>query len=107
MSDKYGFGGGIELPKIEPAPKRAPVDRAALTEAVEAGRSLGFVDREPAARRRPGPKRMEPQDKVSIPGPKRVIDDFRAYCASRDVTLWQGLEMLLDEQKTGRGRAGG
>lgn len=100
MSSKYGFGGGIELPKADTPKPRAVPDHNAIKEAVEAGTALGFVSREPSAKRKPGPKRSEPQDKVSIPGPKRVIDEFRAYCASRDITLWEGLDMLLK----GRGR---
>lgn len=100
---KYGFGGGIELPKTEQAPKpRRDVEPEAVRQAVEAGQSLGFVAREPAPRLKPGPKRKEPQDKVSIPGPKRVVDDFRNFCRERDLTLWQGLEVLLKAQK-GRG----
>jgi hypothetical protein len=100
MSGKYGFGGGIELPKIDSPKPRAVPDHGALKEAVEAGTTLGFVSREPSAKRRPGPKRTEAQDKVSIPGPKRVIDQFRAFCNEQNVTLWEGLELLLQ----GRGR---
>jgi hypothetical protein len=104
MSGKYGFSSGINLPKTTPAPKPRPkVDRSSLDEAVKAGADLGFVSREPTTRLKPGPKRKEPQDKVSIPGPKRVVDDFRAFCSTRDLTLWQGLELLLEEQ---RGRSG-
>ena len=100
MSGKYGFGGGIELPETTPDLKSRPkVDQIALSEAVKAGSGLGFVDREPSTRLKPGPKRKEPQDKVSIPGPKRVVDDFRAFCIGRDLTLWQGLELLLSQQK--------
>ena len=70
-------------------------------DAVEAGTTLGFVSREPTiAKRKPGPKRTEAQDKVSIPGPKRVIDQFRAFCTEQNVTLWEGLDILLQ----GRGR---
>lgn len=103
MSDKYGFGGGIELPKVGMPQGRPTVDKTALTEAVQAGHNLGFVDRDPGTRRKPGPKRTEPQDKVSIPGPTRVIDAFRAFCTAHDVTLWQGLEMLLEEQESQKG----
>ncbi len=99
MSDKYGFGGGISLPAKDKAENKSRVDRATLTEAVQAGKSLGFVDREPGVRRKPGPKRREPQDKVSIPGPKRVIDQYRAFCTDQDITLWQGLELLLQESR--------
>jgi hypothetical protein len=100
MSGKYGFSGGIDLPKTIPSPKPRPkVDGSSLNDAVRAGADLGFVSREPTIRLKPGPKRKEPQDKISIPGPKRIVDDFRAFCLTRDVTLWQGLELLLEEQK--------
>lgn len=98
---KYGFGGGIELPPTTPVKPRRPVAEDTLQEAVAAGEKLGFVSREPLPRRKPGPKRTEPQDKVSIPGPKRVIDAFRVYCNDENLTLWQGLERLLE----GQGRA--
>lgn len=100
MSGKYGFGGGIELPKTESPKPRPTPDQKVLKEAVEAGATLGFVNREPTAKRKPGPKRTEAQDKVSIPGPKRVIDQFRAFCTEQNVTLWEGLDLLL----RGRGR---
>ena len=72
---------------------------------MKAGADLGFVSREPTTGLKPGPKRKEAQDKVSIPGPKRVVDDFRSFCSMRDLTLWQGLEMLLKEQRRLRGAA--
>lgn len=97
---KYGFSGGIDLPQTAPdRPARRKVDTDSLTQAVQAGNELGFVSREPARRTKPGPKRREPQDKVSIPGPKRVTDEFRTFCRERDLTLWEGLELLLDGQK--------
>jgi hypothetical protein len=95
MSGKYGFGGGIELPKMGSTKPRLAPDREALKDAVEAGTTLGFVSREATTKRKPGPKRTEAQDKVSIPGPKRVIDQFRAYCNEHNVTLWEGLDLLL------------
>jgi hypothetical protein len=98
MSGKYGFGGGIELPKIDTPKPRLALDQRALKDAVEAGTTLGFVSREPAAKRKPGPKRTEAQDKVSIPGPKRVIDQFRAFCTEQSVTLWEGLDLLLQDR---------
>ena len=103
MSGKYGFSGGIGLPAQGEPVHRAPVDRTVLKEAVRAGNELGFVDRESPVRRKPGPKRTEPQDKVSIPGPKRVIDRYRDFCIEQDVTLWRGLELLLSEQQGRRG----
>jgi hypothetical protein len=100
---KYGFGDGIELPKTTtPTKPRPKIGAESVDRAVQAGSQLGFVNREPSTRLRPGPKRTEPQDKVSIPGPKRVVDDFRNFCRLRNITLWQGLELLLDTEK-GRG----
>jgi hypothetical protein len=95
-ASKYGFGGGIQLPKQEAAPPQSKQEAPDISKAIKAGNDLGFVSREPSTRRKPGPKRREPQDKVSIPGPKRIIDRYRAYCAERNLTLWQGLEDLLN-----------
>lgn len=100
---KYGFGGGIELPNTTtPTKPRPKIETESIERAVQAGSQLGFVSREPSTRLKPGPRRTEPQDKVSIPGPKRVVDDFRNFCRSHDLTLWQGLEYLLNNEK-GRG----
>lgn len=101
---KYGFGGGVKLPEPAAPKTRKTVDPGALEQALAAGEELGFISREASApKRKPGPKRTEPQDKVSIPGPKRVVDAFRNYCTEENVTLWQGLEQLLEMQ---RGRGG-
>ena len=102
---KYGFGtdGGIGLPKVDTSTKQRPkIETENVRKAVQAGSELGFVSREPSIRLKPGPKRTEPQDKVSIPGPKRVVDDFRNFCRARNMTLWQGLEYLLGSEE-GRG----
>ena len=102
MNNRYGFGGGIELPKTTATPEAPPkADHIRIAEAVEAGSPLEFVDREPSGRRTPGPKRTEPQAKISIPGPKRVIDSFRMFCQEHDVTLWRGLELLLSDENSG------
>mgnify|MGYP004540961331 CR=1 FL=1 len=108
--DKYGFGGGqrggIALPKISSKPK-SHVAQDALTGAIKAGEALGFVARgaapEAEQRRKPGPRRVEAQGKVGIVGPQRVIDAFRAFCDQEDVTLWEGLERLLQERAESSG----
>ena len=101
---KYGFSGGIELPKTTTSatPPRKKIEAASVERAVQAGSQLGFISREPSTRLKPGPKRTEPQDKISIPGPKRVVDDFRNFCRVRNLTLWQGIDYLLNAEK-GRG----
>lgn len=101
---KYGFGGGIDLPQPSGSSRARPkIEPSSVEKAVEAGKSLGFVSREGSTRLKPGPKRKELQDKVSIPGPKRVVDEFRAFCQERNLTLWQGLELLLSEKRNGSG----
>ena len=95
-ASKYGFGGGIQLPRQEPTPSRPRQETPDLSKALKAGDDPGFVNRGPSFRLKPGPKRTEPQDKVSIPGPKRIIDRYRACCPERNLTLWKGLEDLLD-----------
>lgn len=97
---KYGFDKDIKLPDPRPESVPEPAESDELRKAVAAGEDLGFVDREPTVRLKPGPKRREPQDKVSIPGPKRVTDEFRDFCRVNDLTLWQGLEVLLAQHKT-------
>ena len=99
MAGKYGFGGGLNLPpqKVENAEADRP-DIENVKRAVGEGEKLGYVRREGSKRLKPGPKRTEVQGKVSIPGPKRVIDDFRGYCSSNNLTLWQGLERLLEKR---------
>lgn len=58
MNGKYGFGGDIELPEMDTSKPRLALDQRALKDAVEAGTTLGFVSREPAAaKRKPRPKR--------------------------------------------------
>ena len=57
----------INLPTEGEPTHRAPVDRTVLREAIRAGNELGFVDRDPSARRKPGPKRTELQGKVFDP----------------------------------------
>jgi len=99
MSGKYGFNKGIDLPPVPPKAKTRPATEAtAISQAVEAGHAQGFVSREPSTRLKPGPKRKEPQSKVTIPGPTRVVDEFRGFCRSRNITLWEGLELLLSEK---------
>ena len=105
---KYGFSDDVEpaapqlisLPKPKPkADKPAP---ALVADAVRAGESLGFVSREPrkkaeAPARRPGRQRTEPQAKLLVTGPERVIDAFRAYCEREDIaSYWQAIERLLE-----------
>ena len=98
---KFGFSDSIkEPPAIElpkPAKSGKKPDKAKVAKAVAAGKDLGFVSREGQGTvRRTGRKRTEPQGKLLIAGPERVIEQFRAYCDQEGVSYWAGLEVLLN-----------
>ncbi|WP_425106613.1 hypothetical protein [Ancylobacter sp.] len=106
---KYGFPDDEgEAPPIislpNPKPKAQKPEPALVAEAVKAGQELGFVPRElPAAERsvkaprRPGRRRVEPQDKLLVTGPARVIEAFREFCEQENASsYWVALEMLLN-----------
>jgi hypothetical protein len=102
----YGFGdeppagqgtpAGLTLPPRKdstPRPALAPLEAA-----LDAGKAAGFVSREPsAARRKPGPRRTEPQAKLTLTGPKRVLDQLQAYCDAEGLPYWQAIEGLLSK----------
>jgi hypothetical protein len=89
---------GIRLVKPKAAAPTTPV--SVREKIAEAGQPLGFVSRETASRRKPGPKRREVQGKVMLTGPERVFEDFRAYCDELGgVPYWKALESLLAQRK--------
>ena len=100
---KYGFSAeataeALSLPS--PKQKREKPATELVVEAVKAGEGLGFVSREPRAEatasRRGGRRKSEPQDKLLIAGPARVIADFRAYCERENIpSYWAALEILM------------
>lgn len=103
----YGFSQnpveGVKLPQPS-APKPAeasPVDIAAI---VQAGSNLGFKSREGSSRRKPGPRRSEAQDKITVTGPKRVIDRLKTYCDTMgEPSYCTAIERLLDmAEKNGK-----
>jgi hypothetical protein len=94
----YGFGsskGTIELPKATKA--KVEQKPTSLEQIAEAGKELGFVSREHRQARRPGPKRTEPQGKLTLTGPKRVLDQLQAKCDEMGgVPYWKAIEDLLN-----------
>lgn len=99
----YGFGkdsqkpalGGLKLPvqtAREPAAETPPIQQI-----LDAGANLGFVSREAVSARKPGRRRTEAQDKISVTGPKRVIDRLKAYCdKTGEPSYCTAIERLLD-----------
>ena len=107
MSDIYGFGEEpkkISLPKSRKSKSRSR-DLDGIRVAAEIGEQQGFVDRSPAekpkrTKLKPGRKRTEEQDRITIPGPKRVIERLRIVAHSNNVPVWRALEMALDGETT-------
>lgn len=100
MSMKYGFDQSptetIKLPPVRTKPAEPAAD---MSRVLQAGQELGFVSREGLgadARRKPGPKRKEAQDKIGIAGPKRIIDRLKAYCDRTGLTYCDAIDTLLD-----------
>lgn len=110
---KYGFPDdeivpppAIDLPT--PKPRTQKPEPALVAEAVKAGQELGFVPREPGptaaspslAARRGGRRKSEPQDKLLVAGPARVIEAFRDLCERENIpSYWLALEMLMERAK--------
>lgn len=86
--------------RLAPGKANSPVPKEAVLAAVKAGQGQGFVSRQTqvdAPRRKPGPRRTEPQDKLMLTGPKRVLDRLREEADSMGgVPYWQALEALLN-----------
>ncbi len=93
----YGFDKPLESVKLpQPTAPKQP-EPANMASVLQAGSSLGFVSREASPRRKTGPKRTEPQDKITIAGPKRIIDRLKAYCDREGgITYHAAIEALLD-----------
>lgn len=107
----YGFNDSpaldtIKLPTATKAPEAKPLV-APMPQVLQAGAELGFVPREVNTRRKPGPKRKEPQDKITVTGPKRIMDRLKAYCDRMGgVSYCDGIEALLDKVEAGHGAVG-
>lgn len=113
MTSKYGFSDNtaeeaavppVKLP--EPKPWSERPSEEAVAELARRGQELGFVSREPghaatasvaaapAGRRR----KPEPQDKVMVAGPARVLKPFRDFCDAEGLSsYWAGIEKLMKE----------
>ena len=87
---------GIKLPPVRKRPVEAAAPAADMARALQAGQDLGFVNRETNARRTPGPKSKEPQDRINVSGPKRIIDRLKAYSDGAGLSYCEAIEALLD-----------
>lgn len=91
----FGFGDDeVQLPKMV---KKKPAKAANVQLAVQEGEKLGFVDRGGSKKRKTGPKQTEPQGKITVTGPKRVLGRLQSFCDERGgVAYWQAIEELLE-----------
>lgn len=99
----YGFDKPLDTVKLPtPAvPKKAEAENVDISNVLQASRTLGFVSREATARRKTGPKRTEPQDKLTIAGPKRTLDRLRAFCdANGGISYHEAIERLLGTENS-------
>ena len=87
---------GIKLPPVRKAAAVPAAPAGDIARAVQAGQELGFVSRDTVARRKPGPKRKEAQDRLTVTGPKRVIDRLKAYSDGAGLSYCEAIEALLD-----------
>lgn len=95
---------------VAAVPEPSPAQEA---RAIEAGNSLGFVDRgtgpAPAVQQTPSVQSegivrvraaREPQKNLFIKGPQRVVDRFIKYAnESGSAAYWEAIEKLLDEHQ--------
>lgn len=96
----YGFpkddAPATDTVKLPPV-KARPAERAPdIARALQAGQELGFVPRDIVTRRKPGPKRKEAQDRLTMTGPKRIIDRLKAYSDKEGLSYCEAIEALLD-----------
>ena len=54
----------------------------------------GWIDRQP---KKPGPKRREKRTVLTMNGPTRVLDEFRHFADSKEISQWRALELLMSQ----------
>ena len=100
MTD-YGFNEDDSTPP--PLKKtKSTLKQLDVESAVAEGEQLGFVARPMGSRshkrsRRNGRRQVEPQGKLLVTGPERVLDQLREIAAKDGVPYWVVIEDLLDK----------
>lgn len=95
----YGFDSkatATDTVKLPPNRTKTAAPAPDMAGVLQSGQELGFVSREASTRRKPGPKRTEPQDKITVTGRKQVIDRLKAYCDQNGVSYCDAIETLLN-----------
>lgn len=98
MTD-YGFSSDEDFiaPKLAKK-KQQNIPKEIVASAVEEGASLGFVKRGGgvASKSRRDINR-EPQGKILITGPDRILNRLRATSIEHNLPYWRVIELLLDK----------
>ncbi|MGI9412602.1 MAG: hypothetical protein ACR2PM_02975 [Hyphomicrobiales bacterium] len=98
---RIGFDSGpLKLGEVKPRGKRKP-SRDETAEAVRAGHKLGFVPREASTSTMPRTRnrKREKRGNLLIHGPDRVLARFRDYADNTDLSYWEALERLLEQDE--------
>ena len=104
-TDANGAGLSIPAGLVDKARSNGPRNRVGSE---TDGRSNGFADRSGTGEaRRPGRKRTEPQGRLSMTGPTRVLDAFRDHADEHGGTLWEALDDLLQAARERNESRGG
>lgn len=102
MSD-YGFDETNENFEPPVLPKRSKqVSKQTVQTAVEVGNSLGFIPRDlpNKSEHKKSDRRQvnkEPQGKILITGPERVLEQLREMSISSNQPYWKVIESLLSK----------
>ncbi|QFT29424.1 hypothetical protein FIV00_02905 [Labrenzia sp. THAF82] len=97
----YGFGSKkvtVDTLKLPQSSAKPAVPVSNIAGVLQNGQELGFVSREPNTRRKPGPKRTEAQDKITVTGRKHTIDQLKAYCDLEGLSYCEAIERLLGNE---------
>ena len=100
----YGFNDEDDFVP-PPLPKRTTnVDKGNIKSAVKAGNDMGFVPREvPSVKQTETRDRRrinkEPQGKILITGPERILGKLRELSIERNEPYWKVIERLLEGSK--------
>ena len=78
-------------------PKRATkAAKDVVQTAIKAGNDIGFVPRSVPEKKDRRFLNKEPQGKILVTGPERVLDKLRAMSIQNNVPYWKVIEDLLD-----------
>ena len=82
-----------ELAKLKTA-KKTLSGKTEVKQLDSMAEEQGWIDRQP---KKPGPKRREKRTVLTMNGPARVLDEFRHFADSKEISQWRALELLMSQ----------